>query len=299
MRQLCSALDLKVAKMKHITIACGLCTVMLLSNSAQSAPRHRGTMPRAKPAATRALPVTEVKISEQSATDIRGFGTVTTWTLHPNGTVVREGNHAGRNMGDAGDPFREHGTFEASDFKPLVAYLNSSRLLELKAPQPKEMEGALSVSMVHGGKRRQLVIPDSASTSALSSGRWAALTLVRGITAATDWKNDAGFSVSTGVHVQFLQPDDVLHADFHSNFPRFSVRDAKGKQVAEALVQSEDMGIRQPLPPGSYTIVPEAPDDAKPDAKGLIWRASPEKFQIEPGAFTTITIALEKAPAAP
>lgn len=296
--------------MNRITIACGLCLVMLAGSPAQSAPR-RGASRRnagrrsagrakAKAPAPKAAPVSELSVTEASATDIRGFGTVTKWTLRSNGTVVREGNHAGRNMGNPGDAYREHGTFSPGDFEPLAAFLESSRLLDIKAPAPQEMEGTTTVSIVRGSKRREIVVPDSASpASSASSGAWAAVKLVRGILADVDWRNDKGFSISTGLHVQFLMPREDLDADFHGDFPSFSVRNAAGKEVAVALVESEDLGIRQPLPPGTYTIVPSTPAGATPDARGLAWRPSQPRFEIAQGAFTEITIALEKAPATP
>jgi len=212
--------------------------------------------------------------------------------------VVREGNFAGVNRRDPGEAFRQHGTFEPSDLGPLAAFVEWSRLLGLKVAKPQEMEGTLSVSVVRGAKRREIVIPDSDSASAPAA--WAALKLVRGITSEVDWKNEAGLSVSTGVHVTFETPGDGQSSDpdFHG-FPRFSVRNQAGKEVAVALVESESLGIRQPLPPGSYTIAPQSPADAKADARGRVWRASQSKFSIEPGSFTSITIALDKVPPTP
>ena len=170
--------------MRNITMAYSLCTIVLLGGSAWGAPRRTPQRSRAKPpTANIAAPATEIAVTEQSGTDVRGFGVATTWRLRSNGTVVREGNLPGENMGDPGENFREHGTFDKADFQPLAAFLEWSKLLDQKVRPSQEMEGYTSFSLVRGGKRREVVIPDSAPPTSAS---WAAMRLLRAITSRVD-----------------------------------------------------------------------------------------------------------------
>jgi hypothetical protein len=282
--------------MKTIALAGGLSILVLLGSSAWGAPRRGKVKPRAKPAAAKVAPVTEISVAENSATDIRGFGTATRWTLKSNGTVVRSGNYEGQHMGDPGQPYRHQGTFDPGDFRSLALHITASKLLDLKVAKPGDMEGTSEYSVVRGGKRRTVVVPNSVPNAKV----WTTMKVVRGILADVEWKNDAGLAIDTGVNVSFEVPKEEQAPGFSlDSLPNFSVRNANGKEVAVAAVDGPSFGIHEPLPPGTYRIVPRHPTVNEPNAQGFAWRASQDSFQIYEGSFTYLTIAMQKVPAAP
>lgn len=282
--------------MKRIAIAGGLSILVLLGGSAWGAPRRGKAKPRSKPAVAKLAPITEFTVAENSSTDIRGFGVSTSWTLKSNGTVVKSGNHEGANMGDSGQQFRENGTFYAGDFKLLVAHLASSKLLDLKPAKAEMMEGTTEFSIVRGGKRRTLYIPDSTPYAKV----WTTMKIVRGILADVEWKNDAGYPVNTGVNVNFTYPTDEQAPDYPvHNMPTFSIRDEKGKEIVEAYGGGPNFGIHEPLPPGNYQIVPKRPAVHAPNAQGYAFRASQDKFRVNEGSYTYLTVEMQKVTTAP
>ncbi len=210
--------------MRRSAIACGLCAVMMLGGSvwggsAWGAPRHGLRRGGARPGASRAAaPISEVTVYEYGGADIRYGSTGTSWTLRSNGTARRDSSEPGENMGVPPSHSSAQGTFNAPDFKHLVAYLESSRLLGLKVPPPGERDGGLSISVVRGGQARQIVIPALAPPSPATQAGWVALTLVRGITSATNWKNLPGPAASAGATTP-------LAARTEPSAPRGSTRD--------------------------------------------------------------------------
>lgn len=230
------------------------------------------------------------------------------WTLRPNGTVTRTVSLSPAEMDAAGNTYMSTvaGTFKPSDFAALMRYLQTSRLLDLTAPRlPDDGGGSLSVSLVRGGRRQSIVIPDAAPPSAAVAVGWVMLTLVRGITAETDWKNSAGNAINTGLCGSVIRTTAGLTSDSSYSFdtPLFSVLNAAGQAVGRLRVSSESGYFSLVLPPGAYQLVFKKLDSAgtaaHPPTPGYAWRAMPATVQVQAGSFTPVTISLEKTPVAP
>jgi hypothetical protein len=229
------------------------------------------------------------------------------WTLRSNGTVNHTVTLTPAESQDAGVTHipEVSGAFNKGDFAELLRYLQASRLLDLKAPPTRdEIGGSLRISVVRGGKRKSILIPDSAPPSAASAAGWVTLTLVRGITAETDWKDPAGNPVSTGLHGNFIRTAEGLteKESYRLDTPVFLVRNAAGKEVGTLQMSSESGYFRLVLPPGAYQLALKSPggeDPSRLPPKGYAWRAVPSTVQVRAGSMTPVTIGLEKTPAAP
>jgi hypothetical protein len=210
----------------------------------------------AKPRATKAAAIYEISVYYDSGGGGgRNAGGGEGWTLRSNGTAEHTVSFTPAEMDyELGDnPTITKGTFNPNEFTELLKYLQYSKLLDLKVPKaPSEtsMEGRRSVSLVRGGKTKTLSIPDGAPESAATSAYWALSTLVRAITADTDWKNTVGLSVNTGVYGAFKSAAGVTEEERDRfDTPSVVVRDNKGQQVG--VLQQTTIGgnYRMLLPP--------------------------------------------------
>ncbi len=285
---------------------------MLMGTLAWSAPktaRHKGVKSHAaKPKEVKPAAITEIRVSQDDGGHggIHG-GAGESWTLKSNGTVshsVSVSHFQKMEMGDTQTPDAS-GTFERADFTRLVEYLASWRLLDLKIPAAEGESPALNISVVRGGKEKSIRIPDGTPSPAAASASWVVVTLVRAITAGTDWKNAAGHSINTGIDGSFVRETAGLTEDEAYAFETlaFSVRDATGKEVGTLQQTSPSAEFRLVLPPGTYRLVrpePGAAGDASdpPGAKAYAWRA-PATVKVEAGRYTTVTIRLEKLSGTP
>jgi len=284
--------------MKRAIIFSGLGIAMLAGTSVLGAPRA------ARQQVAGAVPPTTIEVyRDYGGVGGRHAGAGEGWTLRANGSVERTVALTPAEAQDAGATHipRVWGTFDKGDFTRLARFLQSSRLLDLKARSaPDEISGSLRISAVRGGKRTSILLPEPTRASAVSDAGWVALTLVRGMTAGTDWKDAAGSSVNTGLHGSFIRTADGLEPkeSYRLDTPVFSVRNNVDKEVGSLAASSESGYFRVVLPPGTYHLAAKgpggAPGPSRFQPKGYAWRAVPATVQVQAGSLTPVSIRLER-----
>lgn len=271
-----------------------ICAV-LLSTAAWAAPKANPKPP--KPA-----PISEIKVGwdDGGRGGVHG-GAGESWTLRPNGTATHTVGVTPMETLEEGNiqTPETSGAFDKNDFARLAAHLQQSRVFALKVPPGDDMTGFTFITLARAGKSQTLTIPDDTLSKAATNAAWEALTLVRGITAQTDWKDPAGHSINTGLDGTFSQSlkDPATGQETYIPTPHYALRNASGKQVGAVEQTSSSAYFRVVLPPGAYTLSLAAPGDAPPPP-GYEWRA-PSTVQVQAGRFTPIVISLEKTPPTP
>ncbi len=289
-----------------------VCLVAVMSIAAQGAPQ-KNRRQFVKPLANKPVAISEIQVDIDGGDQGgRSGGAEESWTLRPNGTVSHRVSLSVRDSMDAGDTQipSTSGTFDWSDFAKLADYIKSSRLLDLKAPTAlDDLGGSLNISLERGGQWKTIRIYDEAPDSAASRAGWVVLMLVRGMTAATDWKTPAGYSANTGLSgtIDFSLPNRAepnKDKGYAFSMPIYLVVNGAGKEVGLIQMTNDSGFFRLVLPPGTYKLLfkgfaSPGSDLVRPESKGYAWRAFPATVQVQAGSFAAVRIGLEKLPTAP
>ncbi len=274
--------------MKRSTVVGSMICAVLLSTAAWAAP---------KPA-----PISEIKVGwdDGGRGGVHG-GASEFWTVRANGTATHSVSittFEAMEEGNTQTP-ETSGTFDKNDFARLAAHLRWSHVFDLKVSPSKELSNQTYISARRGGKWQTITIPDDTPSAAAASAAWVTLTLARSITAQTDWRNPAGFSINTGLDGRFSDTlkDPTTGQENYFNPPVCAVLDTTGKRVGTLEQTSPSGYFRVVLPPGADKLARTVPTDATPPP-GYAWRA-PATAQVQAGRFTSIVISLEKTPATP
>ncbi len=258
--------------------------------------------PKARPNPLKPVPISEIKVGwdDGGRGGVHG-GASEFWTVRANGTATHSVSVTTFEVMEAGNTLTPEtsGTFDKDDFARLAAYLQLSRVLDLKVPPSKELSNQTFISVRRRGKWRTVTIPDDTTSPAASSAGWVTLNLVRSITAQTDWKNPAGHSINTGLDGTFNPTikDPTTDKETYFNTPVYAVLNTSGKQVGTLERTSAGAYFRVVLPPGTYKLALTVPGQPSPPP-GYAWRA-PATVQVQAGRFTSIVISLERTPAIP